>query len=85
LPYTISRAGFTSVFFSLSILWQEGLGRSALMTGPVLVPFSFGIPVTAANSDLLSARLALLLVLARPRTIPGRAGAAPGPPGTVAR
>jgi hypothetical protein len=25
--------GFTSLFFTLSILWQEGLGRSALATG----------------------------------------------------
>ena len=50
-------AGFTSVFFTVSILWQEGLGRSALITGLVILPFSFGSLVTAANSDKLSARL----------------------------
>jgi EmrB/QacA subfamily drug resistance transporter len=50
-------AGFTSVFFTVSILWQEGLGRSALITGLVILPFSFGSLVSAANSDKLSARL----------------------------
>jgi EmrB/QacA subfamily drug resistance transporter len=56
-------AGFTSVFFTLSILWQEGLGRSALMTGLVIVPFSFGSLVTAANSDKLSARLGRMVLI----------------------
>jgi MFS family permease len=50
-------AGFTSVFFTLSILWQEGLGHSALITGLLIAPFSFGSLLTAANSDKLSARL----------------------------
>ena len=50
-------AGFTSVFFTVSILWQEGLAHSALMTGLVIVPFSFGSLVAAANSDKVSARL----------------------------
>ena len=50
-------AGFTSVFFTISILWQEGLGRSALATGLVAVPFSFGSLVSAAVSDRLSARM----------------------------
>jgi EmrB/QacA subfamily drug resistance transporter len=50
-------AGFTSVFFTISILWQEGLARSALMTGLAAVPFSFGSLVSAAISDRLSARL----------------------------
>jgi MFS family permease len=56
-------AGFTSVFFTLSILWQEGLGRSALMTGLVIVPFSFGSLVSAANSDKLSARLGRMVLV----------------------
>jgi EmrB/QacA subfamily drug resistance transporter len=56
-------AGFTSVFFTLSILWQEGLGRSALMTGLVLVPFSFGSLAAAANSDKLSARLGRMVLI----------------------
>jgi EmrB/QacA subfamily drug resistance transporter len=49
--------GFSSVFFTLSILWQEGLGHSALITGLVIAPFSVGTLVTAANSDKLSAWL----------------------------
>jgi EmrB/QacA subfamily drug resistance transporter len=49
-------AGFTSVFFTISILWQEGLAGSALMTGLIAVPFSFGSLVSAAISDKLSAR-----------------------------
>jgi EmrB/QacA subfamily drug resistance transporter len=49
--------GFTSVFFTLSILWQVGLGHSALITGLVIAPFSLGTLVAAANSDKLSAWL----------------------------
>jgi EmrB/QacA subfamily drug resistance transporter len=50
-------AGFTSVFFVLSILWQTGLGHSALSAGLVLLPFPAGSLVTAALSDRFSARL----------------------------
>jgi EmrB/QacA subfamily drug resistance transporter len=56
-------AGFTSVFFTISILWQEGLGRSALMTGLVVVPFSFGSLVSAAVSDKLSARMGRMVLV----------------------
>jgi EmrB/QacA subfamily drug resistance transporter len=56
-------AGFTSVFFTLSILWQEGLGRSALMSGLVIIPFSFGSLVSAANSAKLSARLGRMVLV----------------------
>jgi EmrB/QacA subfamily drug resistance transporter len=49
--------GFSSVFFTLSILWQEGLGHSALITGLVIAPFSVGTLVAAASSDKLSAWL----------------------------
>jgi EmrB/QacA subfamily drug resistance transporter len=49
--------GFSSVFFTLSILWQEGLAHSALLTGVMIAPFSVGTLVAAANSDKLSARL----------------------------
>jgi EmrB/QacA subfamily drug resistance transporter len=57
-------AGFTSVFFTLSILWQSGLGRSALTTGLVVVPFSFGSLASAAVSDRLSARLGRMVLVA---------------------
>ena len=49
--------GFSSVFFTLSILWQAGLGHSALITGLVIAPYSVGTLTAAANSDKLSARL----------------------------
>jgi MFS family permease len=50
-------AGFTSVFFTLSILWQVGLGHSALSAGLVTLPFPAGSLITAAVSDRFSARL----------------------------
>ena len=56
-------AGFTSVFFTISILWQSGLGRSALMTGLIVVPFSFGSLVSAAVSDKLSARMGRMVLV----------------------
>jgi MFS family permease len=56
-------AGFTSVFFTISILWQSGLGRSALMTGLIAVPFSFGALVSASVSDKLSARLGRMVLV----------------------
>ena len=56
-------ARFTSVFFTISILWQEGLARSALMTGLVAVPFSFGSLVSAAVSDKLSARMGRMVLV----------------------
>ena len=56
-------AGFTSVFFTLSILWQEGLGHSALMAGLVIAPFSVGSLVAAAQSDRLSARLGRMVLV----------------------
>ena len=56
-------AGFTSVFFTISILWQSGLGRSALMTGLIAVPFSFGALVSASVSDRLSAQLGRMVLV----------------------
>ncbi len=56
-------AGFASVFFTLSILWQEGLGHSALITGLVLAPFSLGSLIAAARSDKLSARLGRMVLV----------------------
>jgi hypothetical protein len=43
-------AGFTSLFFTLSILWQQGLGRSALETGLLVLPFAVASLGTASNS-----------------------------------
>lgn len=51
------------MFFTISILWQEGLARGALMTGLIAVPFSFGSLVSAAVSDKLSARLGRMVLV----------------------
>ncbi len=55
--------GFSSVFFTLSILWQVGFGHSALITGLVIAPFSVGTLIAAANSDKLSARLGRMVLV----------------------
>jgi predicted MFS family arabinose efflux permease len=55
--------GFTSLFFILSILWQEGLGRSALDTGLLVVPFALAFLVSAANSSRFSARFGRRTIL----------------------
>jgi EmrB/QacA subfamily drug resistance transporter len=55
--------GFTSIFFTLSILWQEGLAHSALITGLVIAPYSVGTLIAAANSDKLSARLGRMVLV----------------------
>ncbi len=57
-------AGFTSLFFTLSILWQEGLGRSALQTGFLVLPFALGSLLTAWNSFRFSRRFGRMAVLA---------------------
>lgn len=49
-------AGFTSLFFTLSIMWQEGLGRSALSAGLLVLPFALGALLTASNSFRFSRR-----------------------------
>ena len=56
-------AGFASVFFTLSILWQEGLGHTALITGLVIAPFSVGSLISASQSDKLSARLGRMVLV----------------------
>jgi hypothetical protein len=50
-------AGFTSLFFTLSILRQQGLGRSALETGLPVLPFAAASLSTAANSYRFSTPL----------------------------
>ncbi len=35
-------AAFTSIFFTISLLWQAGLGHTALESGVVGVPFAIG-------------------------------------------
>ena len=49
-------AGFTSIFFSLSLFWQAGLHHSALETGLVSLPFAIGTIIGSARSQGLAAR-----------------------------
>jgi EmrB/QacA subfamily drug resistance transporter len=56
--------GFTSLFFILSIMWQEGLGRSALETGLLVLPFAIGSLSTASNSFRFSRRFGRPAVMA---------------------
>ncbi len=57
-------AAFTSIFFTLSLLWQSGLGHSALATGLMLLPFAVGNTVGAARSDALAARFGRAVLVA---------------------
>ncbi len=49
-------AAFTSVFFTLSLLWQVGLGHSALQSGLLVMPFAVGSIIGATQSDKLASR-----------------------------
>jgi EmrB/QacA subfamily drug resistance transporter len=49
-------AAFTGVFFTLSILWQLGLGESALQSGLLIMPFAVGSIIGASQSDKLANR-----------------------------
>ncbi len=50
-------AAFTSIFFTISLLWQAGLGHTALESGLVSIPFAIGSIVGASQSDRLAQRL----------------------------
>jgi EmrB/QacA subfamily drug resistance transporter len=50
-------AAFVSIFFTISILWQAGLGHTALESGIVSVPFALGSIVGASQSGRLAARI----------------------------
>jgi EmrB/QacA subfamily drug resistance transporter len=50
-------AAFTSIFFTISLLWQSGLGHTALESGLVSVPFAIGSIIGSSQSNRLSARL----------------------------
>lgn len=50
-------AAFTSIFFTISIFWQSGLGHTALESGLVSIPFAIGSIVGASQSDRLATRL----------------------------
>ncbi len=50
-------AAFTSIFFTISILWQAGLGHTALESGLVSIPFAIGNIIGASQSDRLAQKL----------------------------
>ena len=49
-------AAFTSIFFTIALLWQAGLGHTALQSGLVAMPFAVGSIVGASQSDVLAER-----------------------------
>jgi predicted MFS family arabinose efflux permease len=49
-------AGFTSIFFSLSLFWQAGLHHTALETGLVSLPFAIGTVIGSQQSQRMAAR-----------------------------
>jgi len=48
---------FTSIFFTISLLWQAGLGHTALESGLVSIPFAIANIVGAAMSDRVAQKL----------------------------
>jgi len=50
-------AAFTSIFFTISLFWQTGLGHTALESGLVTVPFAIGSIVGSTLSNRLAGRL----------------------------
>lgn len=56
-------ASFTSIFFTISLLWQSGLGNSALSSGVVMLPFAIGSIIAASQSDRLTQRLGRTVLL----------------------
>ena len=50
-------AAFVSIFFSISLLWQSGLGHTALESGLVSIPFAIGSIVGASQSTRLAVRI----------------------------
>jgi EmrB/QacA subfamily drug resistance transporter len=50
-------SSFTSIFFTLSLLWQTGFGHSPLATGLTILPFALCSMIAASQSDKVSARV----------------------------
>ncbi len=59
---TVYFAGFTAIFFVLTIFFQEGLGMSALMSGLAITPFAAGSAVTAGIGGRLVSSLGRIVV-----------------------
>ncbi len=50
-------AGFVSIFFTLSLLWQGGLGHTALESGLLTLPFAVGTAIFSSQSSKWAAKL----------------------------
>jgi hypothetical protein len=50
-------AAFTSIFFTLSIFWQAGLGHTALESGLLTLPFAVGTAIFSSQSSKWAAKL----------------------------
>jgi len=50
-------AAFTSIFFTISLLWQSGLGNSALASGAVAIPFAVGSIISSSQSNQIAQKL----------------------------
>jgi len=57
-------AAFTSIFFTIALLWQAGLGHTALQSGLVVTPFAIGLIGGASQSDALAARFGCTVLVA---------------------
>jgi EmrB/QacA subfamily drug resistance transporter len=57
-------AAFTSIFFTIALLWQARLGHSALQSGLVATPFAVGLIIGASQSDTLAARFGRHVLIA---------------------
>ena len=57
-------AAFTSIFFTIALLWQAGLAHTALQSGVVLTPFAIGLIGGASQSDALAARFGRTVLVA---------------------
>ncbi|MDQ1538368.1 MAG: hypothetical protein QOE58_2761, partial [Actinomycetota bacterium] len=56
-------ASFVSIFFTISILWQAGLGHTALESGLVSIPFALGSILGSSQSSRLAARFGRLVLV----------------------
>uniref|UniRef100_UPI0006DD1B30 MFS transporter n=1 Tax=Mycobacterium sp. UM_11 TaxID=1638773 RepID=UPI0006DD1B30 len=57
-------AAFTSIFFTIALLWQAGLGHTALQSGLAVTPFAVGLVGGASQSDTLAARFGRTVLVA---------------------
>jgi EmrB/QacA subfamily drug resistance transporter len=57
-------AAVASIFFTIALLWQAGLGRTALQSGLVITPFAIGVIVGASRSGALAGRFGRTVLVA---------------------